>query len=205
MTPSRKERERELRIRLVLEAAEKVFGKKSYEDASMLEIAKEAQLGMQSLYNTFQSKRDLYESLVTYRISKFRAAMDEVFKKNEDPMEALRDWTTEHFRTFADLSAFYPVFLKERFNYVWGFRSRSLPALTVAFQKEEKRLVGLLERAQRAGYLKPVPIEQVKAVFIGLLQSKLEYHFLNKKPIEVNQCVEETLSIFLNGLRPRSF
>jgi len=201
MTPSRKERERELRVQLVLEAAERVFGKKPYEEASMLEIANEAQLGMQSLYNTFRNKRDLYESLVNYRIAKFRAAMDAVFSRDEAPLEALRMWTLEHFRTFAGLSAFYPVFLKERLNYVWGFESRSLPALKTVFQKEEKRLVGLLQKAQEAGHLKPLPIEQITAVFFSLLQSKLEYHFRNRKTIEVNQCVEETMDLFLNGLK----
>jgi AcrR family transcriptional regulator len=198
---NRKEKERELRIKLVFEAAERVFGKKPYEEASMLEIANEAQLGMQSLYNTFKSKRELYDNLVNYRIGKFRAAMDEVFSKNDEPLEALRQWTFEHFRTFSELSAFYPVFLKERLNYVWGFESRSLPALKVAFQKEEKRLVGLLEKAQQAGHLKLLPVGQVKAIFFNLLQSKLEYHFLNHKPIEVNECVEETMNLFLNGLK----
>jgi AcrR family transcriptional regulator len=197
----RKEKERELRVGLVLEAAERVFGKKPYEEASMLEIAKEAQLGMQSLYNIFPSKKVLYESLVNQRAKEFQSDMDEATSKNTSPIEALRQWAFVHFKTMAEYSAFYPVLLKEKFNYEWGIESRFLPDLKATFMKEEHRLAAILESAQEAGYLKKMPVHYIRGIFLSFLQLKLEYHFRSKKSIEVNKCVEETLDLFLNGLK----
>lgn len=57
---TRRERERLAREGEIVAAAEKVFGLKGYEDASMDEIALEAQFTKRTLYFYFDSKEELY-------------------------------------------------------------------------------------------------------------------------------------------------
>lgn len=57
---SRKERERLVRETEIINAAEKIFARDGYENASMNEIAKEAEFSKRTLYQYFEDKSDLY-------------------------------------------------------------------------------------------------------------------------------------------------
>jgi len=62
---SRKQRETELRKQIILEAAEKLFLSKGYEDTTMDDIATDAEFSKGTLYNYFRSKEDLYLAIGT--------------------------------------------------------------------------------------------------------------------------------------------
>ena len=57
---TRKERETKLRVQIILEAAEKLFLTKGYENTTMDEIADESEFSKGTLYNYFKSKDELY-------------------------------------------------------------------------------------------------------------------------------------------------
>ena len=57
---ARRERERKVREGEIISAAEKVFGQKGFEGASMDEIAVEAQFTKRTLYQYFESKEELF-------------------------------------------------------------------------------------------------------------------------------------------------
>ncbi|MCP3873856.1 MAG: TetR/AcrR family transcriptional regulator [Desulfobacteraceae bacterium] len=58
-----KEKERELRQTLIIEAARKVFGQKTYDRVSMAEIAKTAGIAKSSIYTYFKSQEELYAKI----------------------------------------------------------------------------------------------------------------------------------------------
>lgn len=55
-----KAREREVRRDLIIDAARKVFGAKTYDNVSMQEIANEAGIAKSSIYTYFQNQEDLF-------------------------------------------------------------------------------------------------------------------------------------------------
>lgn len=57
---SRRERERLTRETEIIDAAEKIFARDGYDNASMNEIAKEAEFSKRTLYQYFEDKTDLY-------------------------------------------------------------------------------------------------------------------------------------------------
>ncbi len=61
-----KEKERELRQVLIIEAARDVFGRKTYDEVSMAEIAKAAGIAKSSIYTYFKSQEELY-ALIAYQ------------------------------------------------------------------------------------------------------------------------------------------
>ncbi len=58
-----KEKERELRQGLIIEAAREVFGQKTYDKVSMAEIAKAAGISKSSIYTYFNSQEELYAQI----------------------------------------------------------------------------------------------------------------------------------------------
>ncbi len=61
---SRKEREKEARRTLILDAAARVFSQRSYHAATIDEIAAEAELAKGTLYNYFKDKQSIFEELL---------------------------------------------------------------------------------------------------------------------------------------------
>ena len=66
---TRKEREKERYKTEILHAAESVFSEKGYERARMSDIALEAEFSVGYLYQTWESKEDLYVSLFESKIT----------------------------------------------------------------------------------------------------------------------------------------
>ncbi len=63
-TSKRKEREREARREAILAAAARVFSRKSFYEATLEEIATEAELAKGTLYNYYKDKPDIFGSLM---------------------------------------------------------------------------------------------------------------------------------------------
>ena len=59
-----KEKERAIRQTLIIEAARQVFGKKTYDMVSMVEIANAAGIAKSSIYTYFKSQEELYAQVV---------------------------------------------------------------------------------------------------------------------------------------------
>ena len=65
---NRKERDRQLRRTDILRASEHVFAQKGYDNATMQDIAKEAQYATGTVYLYFKDKEALYFSLLEEKI-----------------------------------------------------------------------------------------------------------------------------------------
>lgn len=61
---TRRDREKKAREEEIISAAEKIFHQKGFDDASMDEIAKEAQFTKKTLYQYFENKEDMYFAVV---------------------------------------------------------------------------------------------------------------------------------------------
>lgn len=63
-TPGRRAREDELRRRLILEAAERVFAERGFHEAGMADVARVAEFGVGTLYRFFADKDALYREVL---------------------------------------------------------------------------------------------------------------------------------------------
>jgi AcrR family transcriptional regulator len=77
----RKSREKDQRIKSILEAAKKVFFSKGYLKTTMDEIAFEAQISKPTIYQYFNAKEELYSSLMLPFLEEFGAQMGRIEKK----------------------------------------------------------------------------------------------------------------------------
>jgi AcrR family transcriptional regulator len=66
-----KEKEREVRQKIIIDAARKVFEKKTYHSVSMAEIAKVAGMAKSSIYTYFSSQEALYVEIAYHDSSHF--------------------------------------------------------------------------------------------------------------------------------------
>ncbi len=195
----RKERERALRRELLLQAAERVFGRKPFDEAAMQEVVAEAQIGMQGLYEQFPSKQALYEALILARAREFQARVEAALEALKDPLEQLRALIRVKVTLFRERPDFYPVFVKERVQWEWRLTSRSTEAFVEIYESERRRLKAILERAVRQKRLRPLEPEFLAQLCIESLQATLLFVARHRPDEEVERCVDRALEFFLRG------
>lgn len=197
---TRRGMERAQRREHLLAAAERVFGRKPFDEATMQEVAAEAQIGMQGLYEHFASKQDLYESLILARVQRFQKKLAEALKDAREPLERLRALARVQAEAFTDGPAFFAVFLREQNHFVWGFKSRFGPALHRVYREEQNRLRGIIEECVQVGLLRPLPPDFLVQACLGTWEASLHYHIRHNRDEEIESCVNRAIDTFLSGV-----
>ncbi len=87
---SRRERERLMHRREILDAAERVFVRNGFGAATVEQVAREADFAVGTIYNFFESKRKLFEEVMTRMASDAFALLEERVFSEPDPMKALK-------------------------------------------------------------------------------------------------------------------
>ncbi len=93
-----KEKERETRQKLIIDAARKVFEKKTYDNVSMAEIAKTAGMAKSSIYTYFSSQEALYVE-VAYRDSNhfIKELKNRIQQSGDHPVETVITHFLDHY------------------------------------------------------------------------------------------------------------
>ncbi len=98
----RKEREKEQRRAVILDAAEKLFFSRGYDQVSMDQIAREAELSKGTLFFYFRNKENLYITIVDRGIRLFHGMVREAMDgAGSDPIDQLAamGWSVIRFAT----------------------------------------------------------------------------------------------------------
>lgn len=79
---SRRERERNLRRQEILEAARHVFATKGYKDAKLEDVAERAEFGKGTLYNYFENKEALFQSVLQDSFARMLSIAEDALKSD---------------------------------------------------------------------------------------------------------------------------
>jgi AcrR family transcriptional regulator len=88
-TIKRKEREKEARRQAILEAAARVFSRKTFYEATLDEIASEAELAKGTLYNYYKDKQDIFLSLIDRGVADYQEVLNDVITSGKSLKEVL--------------------------------------------------------------------------------------------------------------------
>lgn len=99
---SRRNKEKQAHEREILAAAERIFCLKGYDDASMDEIAKEAQFTKRTVYQYFENKDDLYYAVVLKGYRKLFAMITEANKKERSGYEKLERSCRSYYQFYRE-------------------------------------------------------------------------------------------------------
>ncbi|MFA9381710.1 MAG: TetR/AcrR family transcriptional regulator [Acetanaerobacterium sp.] len=111
----RKRQEKEIRRKDIIDAAERVFFSKGYENASMDEVAKEAEFSKRTVYVYFNSKEQIYFEIMIRGYRLLVEMIEKSFKENP-PQNALEELRCIFF-TFLGFSEDYPKYFKAIMEY----------------------------------------------------------------------------------------
>lgn len=113
LTLSRRERDRLLRQADILRAAEHVFALKGYYEATMQDIAKEAQYATGTVYLYFKDKEGLYFSLLEHKYRDLLTILKEETAKAQGARQRLEIFIREKLSFFERNRDFFRIFVSE--------------------------------------------------------------------------------------------
>ena len=111
----RKRQEKEIKRKDIINAAERVFFSKGFENASMDEVAKEAEFSKRTVYLYFNSKEQIYFEIMI-RGYRLMIQMIENSFQTKPPRNALEELRNIFF-TFFEFSRDYPEYFKAIMEY----------------------------------------------------------------------------------------
>jgi TetR/AcrR family transcriptional regulator len=115
----RREREKKQRQHDIINAAEKLFFSKGYDEVSMKDIALEVELSKATLYLYFQNKKSLFFAIVLRGTKILNSIIREAVQKEEmgiDKISAYRAAYNEFTWEYPDYIQIYNYFRSGRFN-----------------------------------------------------------------------------------------
>jgi AcrR family transcriptional regulator len=117
-TKQRKEKEKEIRRNDIIEAAERTFFTKGYDNATMDDVAKEAEFSKRTVYVYFNSKEQIYFEIMTrgYKLLIGMLKDDRQKEKACNAIEEIRQISLTLYRFSKD----YPEYFKAIMEYENG-------------------------------------------------------------------------------------
>ena len=167
----------------ILDAALKVFSSRGYHDATVEEIAREAEVGKGTVYRYFRSKESLYRQMIDAKLEDLNSQIQNIITTEEDVLEIIWQCVTVYMQFFEENRGLYRLILSEEIESVGSkYVKRALRNLYPLKRK-------LLEAAKK-GRFKPLNFETAFYGFMGFLHGVVQkwldhdcnYSLLNEVP-----------------------
>ncbi len=199
----RKKRDLILRRSDILRAAERAFAVRGYHQATMADIAEEAQYGVGTLYLYFKDKQSLYVNLLEKKTRQLIGLVKENVEKGKDPLERIKILIQTQLKFFISNEDFFRIFFSQREGLRWKVKDR-VSASTVDLQLEFLDYIAdLIAQAQSRGIItKKHQARKVAAVLSAIIHSIVMPRLMNstKHKEDITNQYPFVLEVFLNGM-----
>lgn len=170
-TPDPRARAREARRSALLEVAEEVFAEHGFAGAKVAEIAARAGYSAGSLYNSFESKEDLFRELLAWRGAQTLELFASALSHQQGPvLETVNRFIETVFSFWTEHRAFFRIFEDATNGFDWNLgRLGDEAAQTIRVELED-RLEALLRAGIESGELAPAEPALLVCVLGGTVQ-----------------------------------
>lgn len=174
-TAARRQRERDARRRLILDSAKAVFAKRGFQNATVEEIASRAELAVGTLYRYFQSKEEMYVSLLFEAMEMFHERIEAIRAGDTSPDEQLRAVWRFFYDFYHQQPEYYRVFMFLHNEGLPDVISVEVLNEINLRARENFRLVGqIVQAGVEAGIYRPVDSRRVVDVLWSLLMGMVQ-------------------------------
>lgn len=198
---SRKERERLARRAEILDAAKKVFARKRYHEATIAEIASEAEFAQGTLYLYFENKEHLFFSIIKEGIDRVIRKVSEVIESDEkDIIKKIENVVRAQlafyekdrdFLTFQVFEAGPPPNSP--------LKAEQRQQLTKLHQTYISLVAKLIDAAIKEGKLKAMDKDKLAQVLIGMVHLLTLQSILAGQEEELTANLKLIMELFLRG------
>lgn len=155
----------------ILDAAEDVFSRKGFHDATVKEIAAAAEFSVGGVYSFFAEKDDLFVQVFARRGAEFMAGMRAVLDTPEAPRALLHRLADFQVQFFRDHASFGRLFLRSSGQTLADLESKIDKSVRDNYTEAMNLQAKLFRAGQDAGELRDGDPEVLAMLFSGVVSS----------------------------------
>ena len=186
----------------IFRAAELVFSRKGYHDASIEEIARAAEYGTGTVYLYFKDKEALYAELVEEKIHGMVEHIQQGVSGEKDPLAAVRRLVKARMEFFDQNREFFRIYMNVRTEI-----GRPKGAKWDNIRRMRDEYVGLITRVmkdgQRRGVIRKGDPRQFAVALTGIMRQLTRDWLRNDDDRPLTDSVDFIADLFLNGASAR--
>lgn len=153
----------------VLDAAEEVFSRKGFHEATIKEIARVAEFSVGAVYGFFENKDDLFVQVMERRGSALVPAMRTLLAGRGRPADQLHSLADLQVGFFRDHPAFARLFVRATGAPLLNIKASISDATRARYREAMAMQADLFTRGQDAGELVDGPPAVLAEVFSGIV------------------------------------
>lgn len=185
----------------VLRAAEKLFAKRGLYPTTIDDIAKEAKLAKGTIYLYFESKEDLFSSVIERKLDALLDRIEEGVKEPASPSQRINATIGIHLkfleenRDFFKIMQGFPEHLKEKMEKKLKGR---------VFEKQSHYigiLTRLIQEAINEGEIKPLDSRKLAVILMGIVHSLTVYWISQEERGSLSRDASLAWEVFWKGVR----
>ena len=198
---SRREREKKRQRRDMLEAAMKLFAEKGYHNASMQEIAEQAEFAVGTLYKFFKNKEDMYKALITEQADRFHLALSAALDSSGDEVEQLRKYIRVKGEVFMGNESFIRLYFAETRGASFNIKAGLDSELRELHYQMLQRVAAIFARGMENGRFQRIAEPYHLAIALDSLCNAFLTNWLEGRD-SYPASPDTVLNIFFQGLLP---
>ncbi|HKI76906.1 MAG TPA: uroporphyrinogen-III synthase, partial [Ignavibacteriaceae bacterium] len=111
--PSKKESNKQIKRKKIIESASKLFSTKSYHEVMMEDVAKQASIAKGTVYNYFETKEDLYFSIMQMRMENLVQSLRNKVQYEMSSIDSLHSFIIHLYMFMMKYQSFFLMYQKE--------------------------------------------------------------------------------------------
>jgi TetR/AcrR family transcriptional regulator, fatty acid metabolism regulator protein len=188
---------KKLRKQQIMQAAVEVFGKSSYQNANISEIARTAGIAEGTIYQYFKNKQDLFFSIGMERTKDFCREVDSTLEGvtgTVDKIKKLVWYYLYYFKTNPDYVRSLMLEMRVSRDFV---KSRSYRS----FRAFSKQVMVILKEGQEEGIIRSdIDVDLAQHLLLGTLEHVVTRWLLKSEKYDVLKCHEQISELILSGI-----
>ena len=192
---SRRERKKIQSKQAILRASVHLFSTKGFQDTSIADIMNEADLGIGTFYNYFESKEEVLKSLLNGLGEEMRSALKIFVQEKRTPAEILEKTVMLSARLLSENRFVLPLFLSASNLSGLPAGAKELPEEPSGFKLLFDRI--LTEGQESGDFRRDIPAEVVTELFHSMFQAAS----FSSLPMSFEENIHWKLQLVLDGLR----
>ena len=203
----RKQREKELRRRQILEAAKELFMLKGFKFGTMEEIAEKAELNPATIYQYFASKDDLHASLALESLQYLLKQTTEIHQNKKLSIEnKIRRFRDAMYKTYeSDPQLFRNVLQFQLATDFKSLNSEMLNQFNEIYRKLVNMFANVYEDGVRQGKFrggqKMAHADIILGSFLGLMLWEDAKNRVNPRKDFFRSTLDKAFEIFIRGIK----
>ena len=195
-----KERQRQERERLILQAAEGLMIERGYYETSIDDIAARVGISKGTIYLHFASKEDLVLALIERGRCQFLAALDEVLSTSGTPREKLSAILRQVYGNMGDQHVHHLRMIIQRPEVMSRLAERR-QAFTAAWEEPMRRIAAVLEEGKALGeFDREIPTPVMVSMFGSLLSPHSYHRLVVERHLSLDEVVSALTRFFFKGI-----